>query len=477
MLFNSLEFLFVFLPIVFVVYFSLNKFKKYGFAKFWLLLASLFFYGFYDPEYLWIILSSIFFNYLIGLFMLKEHLRFGASKKIVLIFGLIGNLALLCYYKYWNFLIDCFNSLANQHFNTMQLLLPLGISFFTFQQISYIVDCYKGDAKHTNIIDYALFVTFFPQLIAGPIIHHKEIIPQFEDESKKQIIQSNISLGLFLLTIGLVKKVLLADAFNPFIDSSILDLGVIGTDFANSWFLALSIGSQGYFDFSGYCDMALGLGYLFNITLPINFNSPYKSMDISDYWRRWHITLGRFLKNYVYIPLGGSRAGTFNTYRNLMIVFILTGIWHGANWPCVTYGLVNGVLVCINKFWRGLNIEINKYLAIAITFTTMIFIAPLVLIKTMDKIFLVWQSMVGYHTTFAPIELGNSMLKFGTGSELSVWLMAISLIIIFAFPNSCELAEKYLKWNKPALTVLLAVLFIYASMNITHTTRFIYFQF
>ena len=215
MLFNSLEFLFVFLPIVFVVYFSLNKFKKYGFAKFWLLLASLFFYGVYNPEYLWIILSSILFNYLIGLFMLKEHLSFGASKKIVLIFGLIGNLALLCYYKYWNFLIDCFNSLANQHFNTMQLLLPLGISFFTFQQISYIVDCYKGDAKHTNIIDYALFVTFFPQLIAGPIIHHKEIIPQFEDESKKQIIQSNISLGLFLLTIGLVKKVLLADAGYP----------------------------------------------------------------------------------------------------------------------------------------------------------------------------------------------------------------------------------------------------------------------
>ena len=153
MLFNSLEFLFVFLPIVFVVYFSLNKFKKYGFAKFWLLLASLFFYGFYNPEYLWIILSSILFNYLIGLFMLKEHLRFGASKKIILIFGLIGNLALLCYYKYWHFLIDCFNSLTNQHFNTMQLLLPLGISFFTFQQISYIVDCYKGDAKRTNIID------------------------------------------------------------------------------------------------------------------------------------------------------------------------------------------------------------------------------------------------------------------------------------------------------------------------------------
>ncbi len=476
MLFNSLEFLFVFLPIVFVVYFLLNKFKRYSYAKFWLLISSLYFYSFYEIKYLPIILSSILFNYCIGCILLKEKTVLNINKKFILITGLVGNLALLCYYKYWNFLVDCINTISHQHFNTMQLLLPLGISFFTFQQISYIVDCYKNEAKHTNIIDYALFVTFFPQLIAGPIVHHKEIIPQFEDESKKNIIQTNISIGFFLITVGLVKKVLLADNFITFIDESIF--GLTNIDFANSWFLALSIGSQGYFDFSGYCDMALGLGYLFNISLPINFDSPYKSVDISDYWRRWHITLGRFLKYYVYIPLGGSRAGTFNTYRNLLIVFILTGIWHGANWPCLTYGLVNGIFVSINKFWKSFKIEINKYIATAITFATMIFIAPLVLIKTMHQCFKVWTSMLGINTCFVPVHIKNFNFVFNNNSHIAVFLIVISMFIIFAIPNSNALAQKYVKSNKIIFSVLLAIIFIIAALSITQqASRFIYFQF
>lgn len=475
MLFNSLEFLFIFLPIVFTVYFLCNKFKKYGLGKFWLLIASLYFYSYYEIKYLPIILSSIFFNYAIGLVLLKSDWKININKKYVLIFGLIGNLALLCYYKYWGFLIDCFNNLANQHFNAMHLLLPLGISFFTFQQISYIVDCYKGEAKYTNIIDYALFVTFFPQLIAGPIVHHQEIIPQFEDENKKRIIQSNISMGFFLITVGLVKKVLLADNFNPFIDSSIANLANI--DFANAWFLSLSIGLQGYFDFSGYCDMALGLGCLFNITLPVNFSSPYRAIDISDFWRKWHITLGRFLKYYVYIPLGGSRNGTFNTYRNLCIVFLLIGIWHGANWPCITYGFVNAVLVCFNKFWKSLKIEINKYLAIAITFTTMIFIAPLMLIKTIPQCVKVWTSMLGVNTIVAPISIDNLKFIFASEAQTGILLFAASIFIIFCLPNSNELAEKYIKADKPVLVIVLAAVFIFSALSITQTTRFIYFQF
>lgn len=475
MLFNSLEFLFGFLPIVFIVYFCLCKFKFYKISNAWLLLASLYFYGFYNPEYLIIMVSSILFNYFIGLILLEKINLFNINKKLILIFGLIGNVMLLGYFKYWNFLVDCFNTIAHQHFNTMSILLPLGISFFTFQQISYIVDCYKGEAKYTNMIDYALFVTFFPQLIAGPIVHHKEIIPQFEDETKKSINQTNISLGFFLITVGLVKKVLLADSFITFIESSIKIIPSI--DFGNSWFLALAIGTQGYFDFSGYCDMAVGLGYLFNVTLPINFDSPYKSMDISDYWRRWHITLGRFLKYYVYIPLGGSRAGTFNTYRNLMIVFLLTGIWHGANWPCVTYGAINGILVCLNKYWRGLKIEINKYLAVAITFTTMIFIAPLVMIKTMPQYFKVLTSMLGVNTEFAPIIISDFQLQFLNGSQLGLFLIAISMFIIFCLPNSNQLADKYVKNNKPIFAIILAFVFIYSALSITQTSKFIYFQF
>lgn len=475
MLFNSLEFLFVFLPIVFIIYFVLNKFKRYVFANFWLVIASLYFYSYYEIKYLPIMLSSIAFNYCIGLLLLKDDYKIKIEKKCILIFGLVGNILLLGYFKYWNFLIDCFNHLANQHFNAMHLLLPLGISFFTFQQISYIVDCYKGEAKYTNIIDYALFVTFFPQLIAGPIVHHKEMIPQFEDIEKKKIIQSNISFGFFLITVGLVKKVLLADNFTFFIDTSIENL--INTDFLHSWFLALSIGTQGYFDFSGYCDMALGIASLFNITLPVNFCSPYKSMDISDYWRRWHITLGRFLKYYVYIPLGGSRAGTFNTYRNLMIVFILTGIWHGANWPCLTYGFVNGVLVCLNKRWRELKIEMNKYLAIAITFTTMIFIAPLVMIKTMPQCFRVWASMLGINTKFIPFSIDNFKIVFNNGTEIGLFLVIISMFIIFGLQNSQTLAEKYKETDKPIFGLILAFVFIIAALSITKTSRFIYFQF
>lgn len=474
MLFNSIDFLFIFLPIVFIGYFLCNKFKLYTLGKLWLALASLFFYAYYNIQYLSIIISSVVFNYSIGLLLQKEVFP-KLNNRVVLTFAILVNLLLLSYYKYFDFLIQCFNNIANAQFNTMHLLLPLGISFFTFQQLSYIVDCYKKEVKNTNFIDYVLFVTFFPQLIAGPIIHHEEIIPQFEDMSKKRINHENIAIGLFFITIGLVKKVLLADSFSPFIQRTITN--VWNLDFLNSWFFALSVGCQGYFDFSGYCDMAIGIGMLFNITLPINFNSPYKAIDISDYWRRWHITLGKFLKNYVYIPLGGSRVGEFNTYRNLFIVFFLTGVWHGANWPCVTYGVVNALLVCVNKFWKSLNININKKLAILITFTTMIFIAPLVIIKTMPQYFKVLTSMVGFNTHFTMVTLDGLNMKFYNGSSLDILLIGISLFILFGMQNSSELAKKYVATKSLPATILLAILFIVSTLSLNQVTEFIYFQF
>ncbi|MBQ2644171.1 MBOAT family protein, partial [bacterium] len=337
MLFNSIEFLFIFLPIVLIVYFLLIKLNLTKFSNFWLFIASLYFYSYYKVEYLPIIISSILFNYLMG-YLVQKNFR-PIIRKSLMIFAIIGNLFLLCYYKYFNFLIDTINNFSFTHFDTMKLLLPLGISFFTFQQIGYITDSYKGEAKQTNIIDYALFVSFFPQLIAGPICTHKELIPQFQDKLKKIINRENIYTGIFLITIGLFKKVILADNFTDFIQNVMLYDGM--KEFFTSWAFAFSIALQGYFDFSGYCDMALGIASLFNITLPINFDSPYKSKDISDYWRRWHITMGRFLKYHVYIPMGGSRCGTLRTYWNLFFVFLITGIWHGANWPCILYGSIN----------------------------------------------------------------------------------------------------------------------------------------
>jgi D-alanyl-lipoteichoic acid acyltransferase DltB (MBOAT superfamily) len=475
MLFNSLEYLFIFLPCILILYFLLNNLKKYDCAKISLLLASFFFYSYFKTDYLKIILFSICFNYFISLIIIEKIKFYKLNKKFFLFVALTGNLLLLCYFKYWNFLIVCFNNISHNHFNTLELLLPLGISFFTFQQISYIVDCYKGDAKYTNIIDYSLFVTFFPQLIAGPIVHHKEIIPQFENKNNKYFNTQNFLMGCCLITIGLVKKILLADAFIPFIDSSINNLSNI--DILNSWFLALSIGSQGYFDFSGYCDIALGSAYMFNIILPINFSSPYKSIDISDYWRRWHITLGRFLKYNVYIPLGGSRTGTFNTYRNLMTVFILTGIWHGANWPCLSYGFINGCLVCCNKFWKTLNIEINKYLSITITFITMIFISPLVLIKTIHQCIKVWSTMLGINTFFVLPQIIDNNFIFYNKSKISIFLIPITLFILFALPNSNQIAEKYIKSNNYIYTIILVFIFIYTTLNITTPKEYIYFQF
>ena len=474
MLFNSLEFLFIFLPIVFIVYFLICKTKLIKYSNLWLLLASLYFYAYYKIEYLPIIISSILFNYIMGYFIQKDFKQ--GFKKFLLIFAIVGNLGLLCYYKYFNFVLETINSFNFTHFDTMKILLPLGISFFTFQQISYITDTYKGEAKQTNIIDYSLFVSFFPQLIAGPICMYKELIPQFQDMAKKVINRDNIYRGLFLITIGLFKKVILADNFTDFIQD-VMHLEAM-TEFYTSWAFAFSIALQGYFDFSGYCDMALGIGALFNIELPINFDSPYKSKDISDYWRRWHITMGRFLKYHVYIPMGGSRRGEIRTYWNLFFVFLITGIWHGANWPCIFYGTINGILVSINKLWKKTNIQINDKLAIFITFITMVFIAPLVMIKHIHQYFLAVKSMLAINTDFIPATIDNFNFVFSNPQlKLNIILFIASFIIVFCFKNSNELAPKYVASKNIFLTLLISVVFIISALYITKGSEFIYFNF
>lgn len=474
MLFNSFEFLFVFLPIVFVVYYFVFRGKLLKFANLWLALASLFFYAYYKIEYLPIIISSIIFNYFVGYFLHNQTSL--KRKKILLIFSVVGNLLLLCYYKYFNFLIETFNTLSFSHFDTMKILLPLGISFFTFQQISYLYDIYKGEAKQTNIIDYTLFVSFFPQLIAGPICTFKELIPQFEDLSKKVINRENIYRGFFLIAIGLSKKVLLADNFTDFIREYMLLNSSV--DFFTSWAFALSVAIQGYFDFSGYCDMAMGIAAFFNIVLPINFDSPYKSLDISDYWRRWHITMGRFLKYQVYIPMGGSRRGTLRTYFNLFFVFVVTGIWHGANWTCILYGVLNGIFVCINKLWKKTNIQINTKLAILITFCTMVLIAPLVMLKHVSQYFFTVKSMLGIDTEFLPIAYSNfDFLLNNNNYQLNAILFISSLVIIFCFKNSNELVEKYVQSKNMICTFFITAIFVVSVLSLTKGSEFIYFNF
>lgn len=332
MLFNSIAFIFVFLPITFFVYFGLNKAHFFRSGKMFLVVASLFFYSWWNVLYLPIIVASMAFNFSTGHY-LKKNTSLLLSKKLMLILGIMANIALLGYFKYSDFFIENINDVFKTNMALLNLTLPLAISFFTFQQIAYLVDSYKGKTQEYDVVNYAVFVTFFPQLIAGPIVHHKEMMPQFAYASNNRINAENISRGLFIFAIGLFKKVVIADTFAIYANEG-FDVAKV-LSFYEAWATSLSYTFQLYFDFSGYTDMAIGLALLFNIVLPFNFNSPYKALNIQDFWRRWHMTLSRFLRDYIYIPLGGNRKGTVLTYRNLMATFVIGGLWHGAAWTFV----------------------------------------------------------------------------------------------------------------------------------------------
>ena len=305
MLFNSYEFIFLFLPVCFAAYFLLRRFSGDLVSKSWLVIASLFFYAYWNPAYLPVIIFSLFFNYFFSFLILHRHQQKVKRKKLFwLICGIVVNVVLLGYFKYYNFILWNMNEVFDTHLQYQNLELPIGISFYTFQQIAFLVDSYRAKVKERDFLNYAMFVTFFPQLIAGPIVHHAEMMPQFANKANRVMKSANISKGIYIFFIGLFKKVILADTFSSWAST--------GFDMANSlsmaeaWATSLSYTFQLYFDFSGYTDMAIGLALLFNIRLPFNFNSPYLSVNIQDFWRRWHITLSRFLRDYIYIPLGGT---------------------------------------------------------------------------------------------------------------------------------------------------------------------------
>ena len=330
MLFNSIEYLFLFLPFVFIVYFLLNKFSLFKSAKFFLLLASLFFYGCYKIDYVWIIASSILFNFFIS-FLFKKNFS-PIKNKLLLAFGIFGNIAVLFFFKYFSFLAQALGSIGIDTFSAFNIVMPLGISFFTIQEISYLIDCYKGDLKNYNILDFALFVCFFPQFVAGPVVRHQEMIPQFNNPDNRFINHKNIFFALFIITIGLLKKTVLSDGFVNFSDR-VLEDGAFG-NFYISWLYSIVKLLQAYFDFSGYCDIAIGSAVLFNIQIPWNFNSPYKAQNIQDFWNRWNMTVVRFFKDYIFIPMGADSKGEIKTCFNILFLFLLYGIWMGlqAGW-------------------------------------------------------------------------------------------------------------------------------------------------
>lgn len=472
MLFNSYEFIFLFLPLTFFIYFCLNQKRLTKLSKAFLVFSSLFFYSWWNIVYLPLILTSMLFNYIVGAVLSKNfegrsHLNSSKKslKKPILIFGITCNLFLLGYFKYSDFFIVNINQVFSSSVPLLHLALPLAISFFTFQQIAFLVDMYKGEVeKEYDFLNYAIFVTFFPQLIAGPIVHHKEMMPQFLNIKNKAKNYKNIALGLFIFSIGLFKKVVIADTFAIWATRGFDEAQML--NFFEAWATSLSYTFQLYFDFSGYTDMAIGAALLFNIKLPINFNSPYKALDIQDFWRRWHITLSRFLRDYVYIPLGGNRKGKARTYVNLIATFLIGGLWHGAGWTFVFWGLLHGVAIATHRMWKSFGFSMNRILAWFITFNFVNIAWIFFRAKEWEDALRVLRGMCGF-----------DVFEYNLNYIEVACLIAGLLIVVFAKNSMINLHKKFL-FN------LLQIVFFSSLMLISilvirlgNKSEFLYFNF
>lgn len=357
MLFNSFEFIALFLPITAILYFLLVRIAGIEYGIGILVVASLFFYAYWNPIYIVLIVASIGVNYFFGTRLLASNSQ---NARFFLVLGISINLLLLAYFKYANFFVDNVNAIAGTEYHLKTIILPLAISFFTFQQISYLVDARRGKTSEYNFLHYCLFVCFFPQLIAGPIVHHKEMLPQFAKAGALSPKWSNIAIGVSIFAIGLFKKTVIADGLSQYVSPIYDNPAIAGdVDFFTAWGSTLAYTFQLYFDFSGYSDMAIGSARIFGIKLPVNFFSPYKSVNIIDFWRRWHITLSRFLRDYLYIALGGSRSGKVRRYRNLFVTMLLGGLWHGAGWTFVIWGALHGSYLIINHAWQHVMATLN----------------------------------------------------------------------------------------------------------------------
>lgn len=492
MIFSSPQFILLFLPIAFFGYFFLNRIRLVLLGKAWLVGVSLFFYAYWNVTYLPLLIISIIFNFTIGIGLSPNQISKQQlfSRRFILVCSITANIALLGYFKYANFLVDNINAVLNINYHLPPIILPLGISFFTFTQIAFLVDSYHGKAKEYNFLNYTLFVTFFPHLIAGPILHHREMMSQFESRWTLTVRYRNIYLGLFIFSIGLFKKVVIADTFAIWANAG-FD-GGLTLDFFTAWATSLAYTMQLYFDFSGYCDMAIGASLLFNIWLPINFNSPYKAYDIQDFWRRWHITLSRFLREYLYIPLGGNRCAKVHVYVNLMITFILGGLWHGASWMFVIWGALHGAALIIHRVWSGLGFHMPKTLSWLLTFNFVNLTWVFFRAKTLDDAHRIISGMVdidsAFHLQVNQIST-NSLAWGGLFSDyLLKWLPAgltanvlcLSVIILSSVilnkKNSFELMTSAQNMTKLSGVFLLFCFAIY-SMMITTSSVFLYFNF
>ena len=514
MLFNSYGFLLAFLPVTLAGFFLLGRFGKTVGAG-WLAACSLFFYGWWDYRYLTLLMASICCNYILG-GHIARHAHSPKGKKL-LVTGVIVNLALLAYYKYADFFLSSANGLLGTEWPLLAIILPIGISFYTFTQIAFLADAYAGKVTEYRFIYYLLFVTYFPHLIAGPVLHHKEMMPQFDDDRNYRPQLPDIAVGITIFAIGLAKKVLIADNLAEYAAPVFSPNSELPT-LLTAWGGALAYTFQLYFDFSGYSDMAIGLSRLFGIRLPLNFSSPYKSTSITEFWRCWHMTLSRFLRDYLYIPLGGNRYGEFRRHANLFITMVLGGLWHGAGWNFVIWGALHGAFLVVNHAWRelchrfglGLPGPGGRWLAIAITFVCVVFgwvyfRAPD--LPTANRIVL---GMLGLNGAALPDAIASRLGPLwpflegmgvqatlgGGGAFVGLWSwIAVGSFIAFLLPNTQEIMHRFepafaegnadgvarytaMSWRpRRRNAVMVGFLLALGVLALSRPTEFLYFQF
>jgi len=490
MLFNSFPFILAFLPAVLAGFLLLGRIHA-RLAAGWLVLASFFFYGWWAPRYVLLLLGSAAVNFVLGMVLARTRSR------AVLACGIAANLVLLGYYKYTDFFIASINHVAGTVWPLPSIILPIGISFYTFTQIAYLVDACRGLARDYDALHYLLFVSYFPHLVAGPLLHHAQVMPQFDDKRTYRLQWDNVNVGLVLFATGLFKKVVLADQFascaTPMFDAAAQG-GAPGPAWAWTGVLAYTL--QLYFDFSGYSDMALGISRLFNVRLPLNFFSPYKSRDIVEFWRRWHMTLSAFLRDYLYIPLGGNRRGRARRYVNLMITMVLGGLWHGASWTFVAWGALHGAYLVVNHGWRALRERLGvpampSVVAWAVTFAcTMAAWVPF-RAYDMPSTGRIFRAMLGLSspTVTAAPTLWPAITRASYAPELSQggWI-AFGLAIALLAPNIYQFLERRdgipaeqsrQAWAAPWLAFAAGCLLFFSlkAMAPGHPSPFLYFQF
>lgn len=470
MLFNSYEFILLYLPITLILYYQLAKRVSNSAAKNFLILASLCFYSYWDVNNLPILLTSILMNYLFA------HLLSQNSSKAILTAGIVFNLLFLGYFKYTDFVLQNLNVLAGTSFELQSIMLPLGISFFTFTQTAYLVDVYRGETKEYTKSDYLLFVTIFPHLIAGPILYHKDMIPQFSVAENYKLNYKNLTYGIVWFTIGLFKKVVIADklaiwanqVFNNTMNLTMLD----------AWGGSLAYSLQLYFDFSGYSEMAIGLGLLFNYNLPLNFNLPYRAISIIDFWRRWHMTLSAFLKNYLYIPLGGNRCSSH--MRNILITMFLGGLWHGAGWTFIFWGVLHGVFICINHLWRKTKIQLPKFINWLLTFNAVNLAWIFFRANSFESAMNIVKAMFDVNRFVVPHSygLGKYFKAFENSVEILFSFRELGIIVLcLVLATLVVKREKIESINSYAAAVGFSIIFLFTVLSMGQITEFLYFQF